>query len=328
MIRLLNEHDVARALAGVDLVALMAEALRAFSSRDVVQPTRTVLSVGPDQAFFGVMPAWVPARDALGAKLVSVFARNLERGLPTHAATVLLFDAATGALAAVLDGRFITEVRTAAVSVLAAETLAAGPIRRAAVFGCGVQARSHVRAMAARWPLLEQVRVWSPLDDCQPFAASMRAELDSRIDVAAGTSADATARDADLIVLVTSATEPVLALEWVRPGAMVVAVGACRPTHRELDPALVADARVFVDSRDAALVESGDIVCGIAEGRFGPGHVRGELGDVLLGQLAAREAAGDRVIFKSLGLAVEDVTVADVACRRALDMGLGTAWSF
>jgi alanine dehydrogenase len=328
MIRLLTEHDVARALEGVDLVALMADALQAFSSRAVVQPTRTVLSVGPDQAFFGVMPAWVPGRDALGAKLVSVFARNLDRGLPTHAATVLLFDAGTGALAAVLDGRYITEVRTAAVSVLAAETLAAGPIRRVAVFGCGVQARSHIRLMAARWPALEQVRAWSPLDDREPFADAMRAELGGRLAIDAGAGPDATARDADLVVLVTSATEPVLARAWVRPGTLVIAVGACRPSHRELDPALVAGSRVFVDSRDAALAESGDIVCGIAEGRFGPAHLRGELGEVLLGRVAVREAAGDVVIFKSLGLAVEDVTVADVACRRALETGLGTTWSF
>jgi ornithine cyclodeaminase/alanine dehydrogenase-like protein (mu-crystallin family) len=182
--------------------------------------------------------------------------------------------------------------------------------------------------MTARWPGLADIRVWSPLDDRRTLAAAMHAELGRRVAISEGAGAEATARDADLIVLVTSATEPVLALDWVQPGALVVAVGACRPTHRELDPALVADARVFVDSRDAALVESGDIVCGIAEGRFGPGHVRGELGDVLLGRIAARETAGDRVIFKSLGLAVEDVTVADEAVRRALDTGLGTAWSF
>jgi ornithine cyclodeaminase len=326
MIRLLTERDVEQALAGVDLVGLMAEALRAYSSREVVQPTRTVVSVGPDQAFFGVMPAYVPAREALGAKLVSVFNRNRERGVPTHAAVVLLFDAATGVLEAVLDGRYITEVRTAAVSALAAAALAAGPITRLAIFGCGVQAASHLRMLVPRLPALEQVRVWSPFEDRLPFVAAMQAEI--TVPVAAGTTAADTARDADLIVLVTSSTEPVLALDWVRPGALVIAVGACRPTHREMDPALVAGARVFVDARDAALVESGDIVCGIAQGRFGPGHVRGELGDVLLGRIAARDAPADRVIFKSLGLAVEDVTVADVAYRRALETGLGTSWSF
>ena len=326
MIRLLTERDVECALAGVDLVGLMAEALRAYSSREVVQPTRTVVSVGPDQAFFGVMPAYVPAREALGAKLVSVFNRNRERGVPTHAAVVLLFDAATGALAAVLDGRYITEVRTAAVSALAADALAAGPIRRLAIFGCGVQAASHLRMLVPRLPALERVRVWSPYEDRLTFVPAMQTEL--IVPVAAGTTAADTARDADLIVLVTSSTEPVLALDWVQPGALVIAVGACRPTHREMDPALVAGARVFVDSRDAALVESGDIVCGIAEGRFGSGHVRAELGDVLLGRVVARDAPADRVIFKSLGLAVEDVTVADVAYRRALDTGLGTTWSF
>ena len=291
-----------------------------------MQPTRTVVSVGPDQAFFGVMPAYVPAREALGAKLVSVFNRNRERGMPTHAAVVLLFDAATGALAAVLDGRYITEVRTAAVSALAADALAASPIRSLAIFGCGAQAASHLRMLVPRLPALERVRVWSPYEDRLTFVPAIQTEL--TVPVAAGTTAADTARDADLIVLVTSSTEPVLALDWVQPGALVIAVGACRPTHREMDPALVAGARVFVDARDAALVESGDIVCGIAEGRFGADHVRAELGDVLLGRVEARDTPADRVIFKSLGLAVEDVTVADVAYHRALETGLGTTWSF
>jgi len=170
------------------------------------------------------------------------------------------------------------------------------------------------------------VGVWSPFDDRLPFAAAMQAEM--TVPVAAGTTPEDTARGADLIVLVTSSEEPVLELDWVRPGALVVSVGACRPTHREMSPALVADARLFVDARDAALTESGDIVCGIAEGRFAPAHVRGELGDVLLGRVAPREAPADRVIFKSLGLAVEDVTAADAALRRAIDTGLGTAWDF
>ena len=255
-----------------------------------------------------------------------MFGRNRERALPTHHATVLLFSAATGALEAVMDGRYITEVRTAAVSAVAAQCLADGPIRRMGLFGCGVQARSHVRTLTARLPGLERIGVWSPLADREPFVREMQAEVGPAI--ADGGSAEATARDADLIVLVTSATEPVLRREWVRPGALVVAVGACRPTDREIDPALLAEARVVVDSREAALVESGDIVLGMAEGRFGPEHVCGELGEVLLGRVAPRVAAADRVVFKSLGLAVEDVTVADVVYRRAVAAGLGTSWSY
>lgn len=326
MFLFLTEADVTRALAGVDLVALMADALAAFSSRDVVQPMRTVLSVGPDQAFFGLMPAYLPRQDALGGKLVSVFERNRERGLPTHFATILLFDTATGALQALMDGRYITEMRTAAVSALAVQHLAAGPIRRVAVFGCGVQARSHLRTLAGRLPEVETIRVWSPFADRAPFAAALRREL--ALPIEEESSPVQAARNADLILLVTSATEPVLDQSWVRPGALVVAIGACRPTHREIDPALVARARVFVDSRDAALAESGDIVLGIAEGRFGPGHLAGELGDALLGRVLARVDPADIVVFKSLGLAVEDVTVAGCVYRRALDIGLGTRLSY
>lgn len=326
MIRLLTEHDVARALAEVDLVALMRDALRAYSAGEVVQPTRAVVPIDRAAAFFGAMPAFVPGRDALGAKLVSVFTRNRARGLPSHAAAILLFDADTGGLTALLDGRFITEMRTAAVSAVAAEALAPAAVRRLAVFGCGVQAGSHLRVMVPRLPALEAVTVWSPFDDREPFAAALGAELP--VPVLAAASAGQAARDADIVILVTSSTTPVLDEAWVRPGALVIAVGACRPTHREIDPELVARGRVFVDSREAALVESGDIVCGIAEGRFGAGHLCGELGDVLLGRVAARASADDRVIFKSLGLAVEDVTVADVAYRRAVEQGLGTTWDF
>ena len=326
MIRFLTEHDVAQALAGVDVAALMADALRAYSSGAAVQPARTALVVGPDHGYVGLMPAYLPGAGALGAKLVSVFGRNRERGLPTHYATVVLLDAATGELQAVMDGRLITEVRTAAVSAVAAGCLADGPIRTLALFGCGVQARSHLRALMPRLPALERVRVWSPLAELEPFVREMQAELGDRI--AAGGTDSATASGADLTVLVTSATEPVLSRAWVRPGALVISVGACRPTHRELDPALVAEARVFVDSREGALAESGDIVQGIAEGRFGPDHLRGELGEALLGRVTPREAAADRVIFKSLGLGVEDVAVADVVYRRALDAGLGTTLAF
>ena len=323
--RLLTRDDVRRALDGGDLVGLMAEALRAFSAREVVQPVRTAVFVGPEPSVLGLMPAYVPSCSALGAKLVSVFNSNVARGLPSHFATILLMSDQTGELLSVMDGSHITEVRTAAVSTLAARHLASGPVRHLAIFGCGVQAGSHLRAIAAEYPGLERVSVWSPVGDPAAFARVMTTEIG--VPVTAAPDGASAANGAELIVLVTSSPTPVIRREWVAPGTLVVSVGACRADHREMDPELVAYARLFVDSRDAALVESGDIVSGMAEGRFGPDHIAGELGEVVLGRVAPRAAAGDIVVFKSLGLAVEDLASADQAYRRAVADSVGTMLS-
>lgn len=319
--RLLTAHDVEQLLEGQDLAGLMEAALAAFSAGEVAQPVRTSVLVGAGRAVLGVMPAHIPSRSALGSKLVTVFNENGSRGLPTHFATVLLFDDQTGALTAIMDGSHITEVRTAAVSVVAVRHLAGAPVRRLALFGCGVQARSHLRALAAGVPTLEDVRVWSPVGEPSRFVGEMRSEL--RVSIVEAASGEAAAAGADLCVLVTASPDPVIDRGWVAPGALVVSVGACRRDHREMDAALVAGARVIVDSRAAALVESGDIVQGIAEGRFTEAHIRGELGDVVRGRVRARDRDSEIVVFKSLGMAVEDVAVADLVYRRALDLRVG-----
>ena len=319
--RLLTEHEVRRALEGVDLVALMEQALCAFSAGEVVQPVRSSVLVGAERAVLGLMPAHIASSAALGAKLVTVFNSNRARGLPTHFATILLFDDQTGMLRAVMDGSFITEVRTAAVSAAAVRHLAAPPVRRLALFGCGVQARSHLRALAAECPGLQDVRVWSPFADRTAFVREMSPLVKATI--VESETAEAAARGADVIVLVTSSPSPVLDRRWVGDGALVVSVGACRRDHREMDPDLVAGSRLVVDSRDAALVESGDIVQGIAEGRFGPDHIVAELGAVVRARVQVRRAAGDIVVFKSLGLAVEDVAAARVVLERAVAEDIG-----
>ncbi len=319
--RLLTEDDVRRALAGVDLVQLMEDAVRAFSERSVVQPVRTAMFVGPDASVLGLMPAHLPDRSALGSKLVTVFNSNSALGLPTHFAVVLLFDDRTGALRAIMDGSYITEARTPAVSGVAVRHLANGPVRRLALIGCGVQARSHLRVLATHAPSLEEVRVCGPEGESAAFARDMRDTIHVPIVVAA--SGEAATRHADLIVLVTSSATPVIRRAWVDPGSLVISVGACRRDHREMDPDLVANSRLFVDSREAALVESGDIVQAIAEGRFTADHVRGELGDVVSRRVPARESDGQVVVFKSLGIAVEDVAVADLVYRRAIDSNAG-----
>jgi ornithine cyclodeaminase len=325
--RLLNESDVKAVLSMDDLIDMMASALQRFSARAVEQPVRSIIPVSGNDAFFGSMPAFVRAADAggvsaLGAKLVTVFGANAARGLPTHLASIVLLDPGTGALVALMDGRYITEARTAAVSAVSSRLLARKTAATLAIIGTGVQARSHLDALC-RVHRLRSVTVWSPNRERRDRFAAESGSVSGACPVTAVEHPGQAVVGADVVVLVTSSPEPVIESGWVKPGAHVISVGACRPNQREMDPALVARARVFVDSRDAALVESGDVVMGINEGRFGADHIAAELGEVASGA-TGRRSDTEITIFKSLGMAVEDVTAADLAYRRAVERGVGT----
>lgn len=330
--RLLNEHDVMSVLSMDDLIDAMASALKRFSTGGVVQPVRSVIPVKGNEALFATMPAFArggdsvasfgavnpPQADSLGAKLVTVFLSNAARGLDTHQAVIVLLDPETGAIRALLDGRYITEARTAAVSAVSSRHLARTGASSLAIVGSGVQARSHLEALA-RVHTLTSVTVWSPnAERRQRFAAEAKAPCPVKAVPHAGEAVVG----ADLVVLATSSPSPVVENGWIKPGAHVMSVGACRPDQREIDPELVTRARLFVDSRAAALVESGDVVLGIREERFSAEHIVAELGEVVNGA-AGRRADHEVTIFKSLGLAVEDVTAADLAWRHAVENGIG-----
>ena len=318
MFRFLTEQEVRQVLPASEfpaLVDLMADTLADFSANRATQPVRTALPVGTPGQYLGVMPALLPAVGALGAKLVSVVPSNVERGLSSHIGIIVLFDPETGALRAVMDARYITEIRTAAVSAVSVRHMARPNATRLGLIGAGVQARSHVEVFAAIRPL-SRVRVWSPdTTEVDAFVRDVSRRL--ALDVRAAGSAEEAVRDADLVVLATSSDQAVVRSEWIADGTHVVSVGACRPHQREMDPRLVARSRLVVDSLAAAVVESGDIVMGIAEGWFGREHRVGELGAVAAGLIPGRTATGEITIFKSLGLAVEDVAAADLAARRA-----------
>lgn len=304
-----------------DLIETMEIALADFSARAVTQPVRTVLQVGDGSAFYAVMPAWMPSRPALGTKLVSVFESNAEKNLPTHLATIMLQDPETGALQAIVDGRYITETRTAAVSAVSVRHLANEDANVLAIIGSGVQARSHLEAIS-RVRDLSDVRVWSPnRARLESFVAQVRPR--ARAQVIAARSAEAAVRDADIVALVTSAKEPVVRSEWIADGAHVCAVGACRPTQREMEAELVARGDLYVDSRDAALKEAGDIVLAIKDGAMDASHIRAELGEVVSGKVEGRRSNDRVTIFKSLGLAVEDVAAAHLVYQRARNGGKG-----
>jgi alanine dehydrogenase len=303
-----------------DLITAMETALIAFSAGSVAQPVRTVVDAG-GRGFFGVMPAYVPAPGALGAKLVTVFHENAGAGLPTHLATILLFDQATGELIAILDGRYITEARTAAVSAVSTALLARDDAARLAIIGTGVQARSHLEAIT-KVRRIREVRVWSPKEASRAsFVQAMQPGTAAAIHACA--SAREAAEAADVIVLATAAREPVVRNDWIADGAHICAVGACRPDQREMDSPLLARARVFVDSRAGAMSEAGDIIIPMQEGAFDASHIAGEIGDVAARKTSGRTSPGDVTIFKSLGMAVEDVAAAHLAYVKASERGLG-----
>jgi thiomorpholine-carboxylate dehydrogenase len=294
----LNEEQVQKHLRMADLIPAIEKALIDFSAGKVTQPVRSVIKVDIAEAtgFLGLMPAHTP--DGLGLKAVTFYPSNADRGIPTHMATIFLVDPQTGTPLAIMDGRLITEMRTAAVSAAATKLLASPSATVLAVLGSGVQARSHVEALRLVRPF-EEIRVWSPtLENAQRFANEI-----------GGTamSAEEAVRGADVIVTVTNSKRPVLMGSWLKPGCQVNAIGACRPDWRELDDEAMANV-VFVDSREGAMKESGDVI-------LSGGKIYAELGDALAGKVSPR--ANETTIFKSLGMAVEDITAAMLVYRSA-----------
>jgi alanine dehydrogenase len=295
---ILDEEAVRRHLHMEDLIPAMARALADLSAGRVVQPVRTMLSVAEHQGFFAVMPAYA---GALGAKLVTFYPAN--QGIPTHHALILLFRPETGEPLAVLDGRLITEMRTAAASAVATRLLARPEASVLAILGSGVQARSHLEALSLVREFRE-VRVWSPRN------ASVFAE---RFGVRAAVSAEEAVRGADVVVVATAARTPVLFGEWLSPGTHVNAVGAVRPDWRELDDATLRRATLYVDSREAAAQEAGDVIAAPS--------VFAEIGEVVAGTQPGRQSAEEVTLFKSVGVAVEDVAAADLVYRAVSSQG-------
>lgn len=313
MALLITEADVKRLLPMTDLIAAMEQALAAFSTGKVRQPVRAVLDLSSD-GFFAVMPAALDTPAAAGAKIVTVVPGNHARGLPSHLATILLLDAHTGALDAIIDGRYITEARTAAVSAVSARHLAPPDSHIVAIIGSGVQARSHAEALRHVLDVRE-LRVWSP-------TAAHRDATAREIGATAAASAREAVEGADVVVLVTSSATPVVEDGWIAKRAHVIGVGACRPNQREMPAALVGRARLVVDSREAAMKEAGDILLALEDGAAPA--IAAELGHICAGVACGRTPADGVTIFKSLGLAVEDLVAAELVARRAREHRLGT----
>jgi len=318
---LLDEKTLRQVLEMKDLIPLMERALADFSTGKANQPVRSVLYPEGHHSVLGVMPGFLPENQALGVKVVTFVPRNAEIDLPTHLATILLHDPATGALLSIMDGRLITEMRTAAVSAAASKALAAPGSKVLAILGSGVQARSHLEAFSVVHRLSE-VRVWSRTPASREAFVAEIAKGGGPRAVAAPTAEEAV-RGADLVVTVTSSRTPVLEGRWLKEGMHLTAAGACAGSHRELDGEAVRRSRVFVDSIAAARVEAGDILIAEQEKAIGSDHVAGEIGAVFARTLPGRASADQITLFKSLGLAVEDVATAGLVYRLACERKVG-----
>ena len=321
----LSAEDVARLLPMAACIAVMRDALAALARGKALVPLRLVMRMPDGSGFLGVMPGQLSAdgdqKGALGMKAVSVFPGNASRGIDTHQGAVLLFEADTGRLSALMDGATITAIRTAAVSGVATDLLSRRDATELAILGAGVQARTHLEAIATIRPL-RRVRVWSRnLEHARALVAEQKGKYS--IGIEAVPTAEAAVRGADIVTTVTASPEPVLERAWLKEGAHVNAVGSSIPTTREIDTATMAAARLFVDRRESALNEAGDLLIPIREGAVTPDHIQAELGQVIIGEDPGRRSAGELTLFKSLGLAVEDVASAAFVAQRARDTGIG-----
>jgi ornithine cyclodeaminase len=324
-VRVLSAEDVATLLPMRDCIQVMRDALAALARGKALVPLRMVMRMPDASGFLGLMPGHIAAdggRDgALGMKAVSVFPGNARRGIDTHQGAVLLFEADTGRLSALMDGATITAIRTAAVSGVATDLLARTDATELAILGAGVQARTHLEAIAAVRPI-RRVRVWSRNPE---HAASLVKEVaaGNKASIDAVPTAEAAVRGADVVATVTASPEPILQRAWLKEGVHINAVGSSIPTTREIDTATMAAVRLFVDRRESAVNEAGDILIPMREGAFSADHIQAELGDVIIGKDPGRRSATELTLFKSLGLAVEDVASAAFILKRAQQTGVG-----
>lgn len=316
----LNEREVEALLPIGDVLSALEGAFRAQAANQIRMPVRTMAAT--DNGILGAMPASIAGESAaLGAKLVTFFPGNAATGTHTHQALVALFDPGSGQPLAIMDGRYITEIRTAATSALATRALARPDARIVAILGTGVQARAHIGALREVMHI-DELRVWgraqAKAGDVADFAG--KRGLRARV---ADTPSDA-CHGAGVVCTATSARDPILASSDIEPGTHVNAVGMGGPTARELPGELMARATIVVDSMDGAFSESGNIILAMREGRLPQKPTFTLLCDVIAGKTVGRRGHDDITIFDSLGIAIEDVACARLVYARASAAGMGT----
>ena len=322
-ILVLSRADVDRLLPMAECVEVMRDALSALARGEVHQPLRMVVRPPDAAGLLAVMPAYTGgAQPAFGLKAVGIFPGNADLDKDTHQGAVLLFDGGTGEPRALANASAVTEIRTAAVSAVATDVLARPDAGDLAIIGAGAQARAHLAAIAVVRPL-RRIRVTSrTAASAHRLAAEVQGSTPVPVEVVESTMD--TVAGADLIVTATMSAEPVLRREWLAPGVHINAVGASVPTSRELDTATVAAASLYVDRRESTLNESGDYLLAVRDGAIGPGHIRAEVGEVLIGAQPGRTTPEEITLFKSLGLAVQDLAAIAYLYDKARQLGTGS----
>lgn len=320
---ILNAVEVVQLLPMTECIEVMDEALQALARGEVSLPLRTILKPSEVKGVLAQMPAFRAGdRPMFGLKAICVFPGNAAIGKDAHQGGVLLFSGETGELLAIGNASAITAIRTAAVSAVATRSLAREDANELGIIGAGIQAHSHLEAMACARPIRRARIASSRVDHARQFAAESQPRFPFPIEAAE--TPEAAIRGADLIVTATTSREPVIQREWVSPGAHINAIGTYSPAAREIDTATMATASLFVDRRESALNEAGDYLIAAKEGAIGPEHIRAELGEVLIGAQPGRTSAEEITVFKSLGLAIEDLAAAEHVYRKAQQQGVGS----
>jgi ornithine cyclodeaminase len=300
--------------------------MRALSAGAADVPLRTVMQLPGGRNFFGVMPGYLGDPQSVGAKIITIYPDNAQRGLPSHLGLVVLFDAQIGFPLAVMDAAEITAIRTAAASAVATRALARKDASRLAILGTGEQAVTHLEAIS-KVRTLRSVRVWGrSIEKSESFAAAQGPRLSVPVEVSR--TAEEAVQGADIVCTVTASREPVLNGAWLGRGAHVNLVGASRLNAREADDDVVSRSRFFVDSRTSARAEAGELKHAMDAGRVKEGHILGEIGDVLSGTVVGRTSDHDITVYKSLGVAAQDLAAAHVIYERAVRDGIGSRVAF
>jgi alanine dehydrogenase len=319
---LLSERQVHRLIDIAELISTLEKAHIQYSTGKAVMPVRLVVPLPQIHGRITSMPGFLNEDKALAMKVVTYFQDNPKGNLPAILATIMLFSAENGKLIALMDGSYITAIRTACASAMATKVLANAETPVLGILGAGVQARAHIQTLR-QVRKIDRIKIYSPSG---ASAAAIKNDLDPALKIAievAGTAEDAV-RDADLLVTGSTSRDPIIKSTWLRTGVHINAVGSHRPDHREIDGATVARAKVVVDSREAIMAECGDILLALKEKSIGENHIHGEIGEVLAGTKVGRSGASEVTLYKSVGIAIQDVAAANLVYRKALEQGVGT----
>lgn len=325
---LLSKEDIKKVFSMKDAIEADKDAFRIFAEGKSIVPLRTQIPAPKAEGIFLFMPAYVEDLDCAGLKVINIFQKNISKGIPSAPAQVLLIDGTTGIITAILDGTYVTQLRTGAASGAAFDLLARKDCKKGALIGTGGQAATQLEAMIVARNL-EEVKVYDMnLERTKAFVAKMQEELKAYgTKIAAAESSDEAIEDADLIVTVTPSSKPVFHGNKVKKGATVSCVGSYQHHMQEMDPVILTRAsKIYFDSEEAVLSEAGDILIPLEDGTITKDDFTGDLGEVILGTVVGRENDDEIIVFKTVGIGTQDLVTAKYIYDKATAQGIGTRW--